>query len=172
MNRRHFIQSLAAVFSLPANPAFSLQSATAAIPTAAAVPANARFWAIYISALHGECTPKALQNMVKIPASDAQHYISQLITDGVIKPNPLLRSAVSDIIKNNDDSLFNKIKKRLDKKTEANEALGSEMEEQNDALALETLPDDEHIEGQRCLEAHQLTSDDTSPALKDPDKTS
>ncbi|MEP4334790.1 MAG: hypothetical protein ABJ360_00090, partial [Roseobacter sp.] len=49
MNRRSFTQSLVAVFSLPANPALSLQSVTTALPAAAAVPAHARSWAVYMS---------------------------------------------------------------------------------------------------------------------------
>jgi len=115
MNRRRFIQSLAAVFSLPAAPTLSLGSATAAVPTAAAVPAQARFWSIYMTALHGECTPQTLQNLLHIPEVDAKRYVGQLIADGVIKPNPLLQNTVSELVKPNDESLIDKVKKRFDK---------------------------------------------------------
>ena len=86
MDRRTFIQSLAALLSLPANPVASLRSATAALPAATVVPTKARSWAAYISALHGECTPQTLQNLLHIPEVDAKKYVSQLIVEGIIKP--------------------------------------------------------------------------------------
>jgi len=128
MNRRRFIQSLAAVLSLPANATLSLRSATAALPTAAAVPANARFWAIYMSALHGECTPKTLQNLLHIPEVDAKKYVSHLIADGVIKPNPLLQRSVSNFVKSNDESLLDKVKKRFEMKGQAEAEEGEACE--------------------------------------------
>lgn len=121
MNRRRFIQSLAAIFTLPATGAsLSLGSATAAIPTAAAVPAQARFWGIYMSALHGECPPHALQSILNIPEVDAKRYVGQLIADGVIKPNPLLQRSVSKILKSNEDSFLDKVKNRSEMKARAN----------------------------------------------------
>lgn len=119
MNRRSFIQSLVAVFSLPASPALSLQSVTTALPAAAAVPAQARSWAVYMSTLHGECTPRALQSMLNIPEIDAKRYISRLIADGVLKPNPLLQTSVSEIAKTIDNSPLDKVKRRLDMKARA-----------------------------------------------------
>lgn len=119
MNRRRFIQSLAAVFSLPAGANLSLGSASAALPAAAAVPAKARFWAIYMSALHGECTPQTLQNLLHIPEVDAKRYMGQLIADGVIKPNPLLRRGVSNMLNSNEDRLKGNIQKRLEMKEQA-----------------------------------------------------
>ena len=114
------MQSLAAVFSLPAIPTFSLSAATASAPAAAAVPAKARFWGIYMTALHGECPPHALESILNIPAVDANKYVTQLIADGVIKPNPLLKSSVSELVKANEDSLLGKVKERLKMKAQAN----------------------------------------------------
>ena len=119
MNRRRFIQSLAAVFSLPALPSISLGTASAAMPSAVAVPAHARSWAIYMSRLHGECPPHALQTIVNVSASDAKKYVSQLIAEGAIKPGPILQKPVSEITKTNEDSLLGKFKKRLEMKAQA-----------------------------------------------------
>ncbi len=119
MNRRRFIQSLVAVSAVPVAPALSLRTATAAIPIATAVPAKARFWAIYISALHGECTPETLQNLLHIPPVDAKSYIAKLITEGVIKPNPLLQKSATNLVKNNERGLREKIQDRLDMKAKA-----------------------------------------------------
>lgn len=116
MKRRRFIQSLAAAFSLPALPALSLQTASAAVPTAAAVPTQARFWAIYMSGLHGECTPQTLQNLLHIPEIDAKRYVGQLIADGVIKPNPIVQRTASNLLKGNDDQLSNTVKERFEMK--------------------------------------------------------
>jgi len=120
MKRRTFIQSLAAVLSLPAGGAIPLRSATAALPTAAAaVPTKARFWAIYMSSLHGECTPQTLHNLLHIPKVDAKRYVSQLIADGVIKPNPLLQRTATELVKSKNDSLLEKVKKRSEMKAKA-----------------------------------------------------
>ncbi|WP_337659779.1 hypothetical protein [Anderseniella sp. Alg231-50] len=119
MNRRRFIQSLVAVFSLPASPALSLQSVTTALPAAAAVPAQARSWAVYMSTLHGECTPRALQSLLNIPEIDAKRYVSHLIADGVLKPNPLLQKSVSEIVKTIENSPLDKVKGRLEMKARA-----------------------------------------------------
>ncbi len=117
MNRRSFIQSLVAVFSLPASPTVSLRAAPTALP--AAVPAQARSWAVYMSTLHGECTPRALQSMLNIPEIDAKRYLSRLIADGVLKPNSLLQTSVSDVVKTIDNSPLDKIRNRLDMKAQA-----------------------------------------------------
>ena len=121
MNRRRFLQSIAAVFSLPAMPSLSIGSTATASTAVSAVPTQARFWAIYMSGLHGECPPHALQSILNIPAVDAKKYVTQLVTEGVIKPNPLLQRSVSKLVKTDDDSLFAKVKKRLEMKSEAQE---------------------------------------------------
>lgn len=119
MNRRTFIQSLVAVFAFPATPTLSLGPATAALPTAAVVPAHARSWAIYMSTLHGECTPQALQNLLNISAVDARKYIIQLIAEGTIKPIPLLQKSLSNFTKTNDGNILDELKKRLEMKAQA-----------------------------------------------------
>ncbi len=86
MNRRSFTKMLGAALTLPALPAPALAVAK---PAAVAVPSQARFWAIYMHSLHGECTPRALQTMLNIPADQAKSYLHQLVLDGVVKPNPM-----------------------------------------------------------------------------------
>lgn len=137
MNRRRFLQSLAAVFTLPAATTFSMGTATAALPAAAAVPTKARFWAVYMSALHGECTPKTLQNMLHIPEMDAKRYVSQLVADGVIKPNPLVQKSVAKIATENQEGFVDRTKKR----PELNAQTGSDDEE-----TLEATEEPEHLE--------------------------
>ena len=131
MNRRRFIQSLAAVFSLPACMPLSLRPATAALPTAGTVPTQARFWAIYMSAVDGQCTPQTLQKMLHIPEIDAKRYLDELIANGVIKPNPLLKTSVSKVLQSSEDGVLNKLEKRLENKEQA-EPTGPEIHEKGD----------------------------------------
>jgi len=120
MKRRTFIQSLAAALTMPAAGSLTLTSAGASVPTAvAAVPAKARFWAIYMSSLHGECTPQTLHNLLHIPKVDAKRYVSQLIADGVIKPNPLLQRTATELVKSKNENLMEKVKKRSEMKAKA-----------------------------------------------------
>lgn len=142
MNRRSFIQSLVAVFSLPASPTVSLRAAPTALPAAAAVPAQARSWAVYMSTLHGECTPRALQSMLNIPEIDAKRYLSRLIADGVLKPNPLLQRSVSGFAKTIDNSPLDKIKNRLDMKAQAEP---EPLESRETADAIESLDNGEEM---------------------------
>lgn len=129
MNRRKFIQSLAAVFALPAAPKLAVGSVGMAAPAVATVPKQARFWAIYMSALHGECTPQTLQNLLHIPEADSKRYVSQLITDGVIKPNPLLENAVSELVRPKDESFAQQVNRRFEKK-ETTEPVKLEVQEE------------------------------------------
>ena len=120
MKRRTFIQSLAAALSMPAAGSLTVTSAGASVPTAAAaVPTKARFWAIYMSSLHGECTPQTLHNLLHIPKVDAKRYVSQLIADGVIKPNPLLQKTATELVKSKNENLMEKVKKRSEMKAKA-----------------------------------------------------
>ena len=167
MNRRRFIQSLAAVFSLPAVLAPSLRAASAAIPAATSVPTQARFWAIYMSGLHGECTPQTLQNLLHIPATDAKRYVTSLIADGVIKPHGLLQSPVSELIKPRENSLLDSVKERLDMKAQDEPVQPDvcdvvEPDESSDAEPEE--PDEEaHAEVELAEEDEVLAPED--PAL-------
>ncbi|MEO0546938.1 MAG: hypothetical protein AAF035_08315 [Pseudomonadota bacterium] len=116
MNRRQFVQSLAATLALPVTSPLAVTSANMSASVAAGVPKQARFWAIYISALHGECTPKTLQNLLHIPEVDAKRYIGQLVADGVIKPSALLQNSVSKILKSNETGLLENTPDRLEMK--------------------------------------------------------
>lgn len=161
MNRRNFIQSLVAVFALPGRATLSLQSATGVLPSAVVVPARARSWAIYMSKLHGECTPQTLQNLLHTPEVDAKRYVSQLIAEGLIKPNPILQKSVSEILKSDEDGLFDKVKKRFEMKVKAEsdeveicesadetECLDAELELSEDLAEadLEIVAEDEIVE--------------------------
>ena len=139
MNRRRFIQSLAAVFTVPTGSVFALKPAAAAASSAVAVPKQARFWAIYITGLHGECTPQTLQNMLHIPEVDAKRYIGQLLADGVIKPTPVLQRAVTELAKPREDGLLDKVKKRLEKKHNAGQAEAVKAEATKSEIAKSEL---------------------------------
>ena len=92
MNRRQFTTGLAALASAPALPAKALASLPAA---GAAIPHPARFWAIYMSHLHGTCTPQALSKMTGINPSVAQGYLSRLVSEGVLTPTNVVTKALS-----------------------------------------------------------------------------
>lgn len=136
MNRRRFIQSIAVAFSLPAASNFTFRTATAAVPKATVVPAQVRSWAIYLSTLHGECTPVALQNLLNIPAVDAKNYVTQLAADGVIRSHPLLQKSAYRVARTKDSGIFDKLKKRLELKaqTDPNEIESARTSDSIDAL--------------------------------------
>jgi len=114
MNRRGFIQSLAAVLSLPANPLLSLRPAAAAIPAAVEVPGHIKSWAVYMSNLHGECTPLALQRLLHIPEADAKTYVGRLIADGVLRPGPLLRESMRKFVNRGQDDFLDGFEEPLE----------------------------------------------------------
>ncbi len=114
MNRRSFTKALGAMFALPVMPMPTL----AAAPAAVAVPSQARFWAIYMSGLHGKCTPKALQTMLNIPAAEAEGYLNQMILDGVIKPNNLLQGLKSSSSPKSDPDFVERLKDRFESASE------------------------------------------------------
>ena len=91
MNRRQFTTSLSTLFAAPALP---LKALTAAPASGTAVPNAARFWAIYMSQMHGTCTAHTLSTMTGIDASTAQGYLSRMIGDGVIKPTNIVSKAI------------------------------------------------------------------------------
>lgn len=127
MKRRSFLKSVVALVSFPAMPKFPVLAAPVVPATAVAVPTKARFWAIYMSSLRGECTPETLQTMLKIPAVDAKNYITQLIADGVIKPNPMAHTAVSQIVKGRKSNIFDKLKSRLEMKRNSTKAEAEDL---------------------------------------------
>jgi hypothetical protein len=114
MNRRSFIQSLAAVFALPAMPLTSLRPVAAGIPAAADVPARVKSWAVYMSDLHGECTPLTLQRLLHIPEADAKSYVGRLIADGVLRPNPLLQQSLRKLASPDEGNLPDTVVERLE----------------------------------------------------------
>jgi hypothetical protein len=67
---------------------------TAAPAVATAVPNSARFWAIYMSQMHGTCSASTLATMTGLDASAAQSCLSSLIRDGVITPKRIMSRVV------------------------------------------------------------------------------
>jgi len=141
MNRRTFIQSLAASLALPAVPALSLKQVAAALPaaapssaasaSAAAMATKARFWAIYMHGVQGHCTPATLSTVLGIPESQARRYVTRLVADGVIRPNPLLKKATA------------KAAKTVEKKADAvlakmEEYVGWQWEDEGEVVANKT----------------------------------
>lgn len=171
MNRRKFIQSCTAIFALPVLPSLPALSSPA-VASASAVPAQARFWAIYFSGMHGECAPQTLQKALNIPAAEARGYLTQLISDGVIKPNPLLKSSISSIVKNQKDGFVDKLKARMELKSKS-AAVDEETETPAEKIALseealseadtgksheiEFIEINENIQNESSLEKHETT---------------
>ncbi len=93
MKRRSFMQMIGAALTLPMMPTSAL---AAAKPAAVAVPSQARYWAVYMNSLHGECTPRALQTMLNVPAETAKSYLNQLVADGVVKAHPMAKMMVQN----------------------------------------------------------------------------
>jgi hypothetical protein len=83
MNRRQFTTGLGAIAAAPALPVKALASLPAA---SAAIPNPARFWAIYMSHLHGTCSPQTLAKVTGIDASITKGYLSRLLSEGVLTP--------------------------------------------------------------------------------------
>ncbi|MGB7285527.1 MAG: hypothetical protein WBC71_01210, partial [Salaquimonas sp.] len=114
MNRRSFIQSLAAALALPAAPALTLKATAlpAAAPHAAAATAlatKARFWTIYMYGLHGNCTPATLSTMLNIPETQARGFLKNLIADGTIRPHALLRNSLTKTMKSESEGVVEKL---------------------------------------------------------------
>lgn len=140
MKRRMFMGSLAAIAAVPALPALPAASAPAI-----AVPTQARFWAIYMSALHGQCTPRTLQVALNIPAAEAKGYITQLIADGVIKPNRFAKAAFKEVMSRKPSKLVEKAKDKIDQKVDdflnVDDEPEAEIDQQKTEDALENTPD-------------------------------
>ncbi len=94
MNRRHFLQSLSAAATIPALPALP-----AAAPVA--IPNSARFWAIYMTRLHGDVTPGMLTQMTGIAPASAKAIRAKLIADKVITPIGLMRKGIATALTHN-----------------------------------------------------------------------
>jgi hypothetical protein len=114
-----------------------------------------------MSALHGDCPPHALQAMTNISATDAKRYVTQLIAEGVIKPNPLMQNSVSKVLKPKDEGLMDKVKQRSEMKAQAKsgEVKIAEAVEGTDDLddGVEVLDeledvDQEELAEEACLE--------------------
>lgn len=127
MNRRQFTTSLTAVAAVPALPVRALAATPAVTST---VPNGARFWAIYMSHLHGNCSAKTLSTMTGMDVSAAQNCLTSLINDGVIKPTRLLgKVAGSHANTQQKPSKWKeRVKKFIDEKQEENEPPESRLD--------------------------------------------
>jgi hypothetical protein len=137
MNRRQFTTGLAAIAAAPAMPAKALASLPAA---SAAIPHPARFWAIYMSHLHGTCSPQALSKMTGIDPGVAQGYLSRLVSDGVLTPTNIVSKALSAQTKpiRQQSKLRERLNKFLEDKPVANDAPTVEPELEDAAPDEET----------------------------------
>ncbi|MEL6966716.1 MAG: hypothetical protein AAGM04_04975 [Pseudomonadota bacterium] len=164
MNRRRFLQSAAALLALPAGAKLSLSAPALPVSSAAAVPNQARFWAIYMSGLHGECTPQALQTLLNIPATDANRYIGQLVAEGVLKPNPLLKQAANRLMKGDGEGLWDRIKARARRKIEADGPARDETLIEPETVHLDTpLNDAEEVSAEEEGPQVELDVSDDDP---------
>lgn len=127
MNRRRFIQSLAAAFALPAAPALSFKPVAAAVPaaappaaaTASAMATKARFWAIYTCGKQGSCTPATLSTVLGIPETQAKGHLTRLVADGTIRSTAILRKSVAKVVKETvkseeGDGVLGKVRERIE----------------------------------------------------------
>ncbi len=140
MNRREFTRNMLAAAAVPALPVPSLAKAQAVV-----VPKAARFWAIYMTHLHGDVTSDMLTRMTGLAPAEATAVRAKLIADKVIAPTGFIRKslAAKTIIRSEQQtqSTLAKIKSQTEKVSElAKDALSSE-----DAPKLDT-PDTEEIE--------------------------
>lgn len=90
MNRREFTKSLAAAFVVPAIP---LKAVAAAQPVN--VTNAARFWAIYMTRLHGDVTPGMLTQMTGLDPVQTTAIRSKLVAENVISPTGFIRKGIT-----------------------------------------------------------------------------
>jgi hypothetical protein len=93
MNRRQFTTALAALAATPALPAKAITGLPAA--AGAAISKPARFWAIYMSHLHGTCTPQVLAKAAKISPAVARSHLSSMVSQGILTPTNIAAKTVA-----------------------------------------------------------------------------
>lgn len=93
MNRRRILQALAAATAVPALPAWPALSAQ----PVSSMSTAARFWAIYLTRLHGDVTPAMLSTMTGIAPDHASAIRTRLIADKVIRPTGLTGKAITAV---------------------------------------------------------------------------
>ena len=175
MKRRLFLQFFGTALTLPGLPGLPMPTAAKASPVVTTVPAQARSWAIYMSTLHGECTPQALQTMVNISASEARNTLTQLVAEGVIKANPLLQKSVANLTRVEKGDWFQRLKSRLDLKTHQTSRLRADDEVEMIELDAEVSANAALLEQDGDvpeLANKKPTSADGNTALKTPETES
>ena len=120
MNRREFTRNLIAVASVPALPVPTIAKTQAVV-----VPKAARFWAIYMTHLHGDITPGMLTQMTGIAPAQTSAIRAKLIADKVISPTGfvpkgLAAQTIARSQKQTEDTLT-KIKEQFTKSFELTE---------------------------------------------------
>lgn len=141
MNRREFTRNALAAVALPAVslPAYALSKPAASTATAA------RFWAIYMTHLHGKFTPQMLSQALDLDMGAARAINAQLVAEKVITPaqaagRVLARTAVAhkpdigirDKLNTAVDMLFDETDEEGNAETEEKEVSGNlgEFDEQ------------------------------------------
>ncbi len=79
-----------AAVTAPAVPLPAMASAEAVV-----VPKAARFWAIYMTHLHGDVTPGMLTQMTGIDPSQTTAIRAKLVADKVISPTGFIRKSLA-----------------------------------------------------------------------------
>lgn len=139
MKRRTFIKNATALAAVPMLPVRALAGAPV---IATAVPNGARFWAIYMSTMHGTCSAKTLSNMTGLDMSAARNCLSKLISDGVITPTRIMSNiAKSQANRPDEPSKWReRVKKFMDEKQPTEQQL--DMVSETDEIEDEEIDQD------------------------------
>jgi hypothetical protein len=109
--------------------------ALASLPAAsAAIPNPARFWAIYMSHLHGTCSPQTLAKVTGIDASLTKGYLSRLLSEGVLSPPNMAAKVMSAQAKptQKPSGLRKRLDKFLSEADEPQEVIDEEIVDETD----------------------------------------
>jgi len=90
MKRREFLTTATAAAAIPALPAIAVPAATAA-----PVPNAARYWAIYMTNLHGDVSPGMLAKATGLSTAKAAAIRTDLIAANVLKPTRIIASTTA-----------------------------------------------------------------------------
>ncbi|MEM9733874.1 MAG: hypothetical protein AAF903_10385 [Pseudomonadota bacterium] len=122
---------------------------------------------IYVRAAW-ECTPKTLQNLLHIPARDADRYVAQLLAEGAIKGHPMVQQSVSQLTQSDRGSVLDRLKKRFEMKREQGQ---SQALQTDDPVRSETTLESDAIEAKVDMDedsTDSASSEETLPV--EPDK--
>ena len=128
MNRREFTRNLLAAATIPALPVPAMAKAQTVV-----VPKAARFWAIYMTHLHGDITPGMLTQMTGIAPAQTTAIRAKLIADKVISPTGFVPKglAAQSIARSQKqtEATLTKLKERFTKSLDLMEETAKETED-------------------------------------------